>query len=1113
MKSFKLAQVAVTLATLSACVNPLSIGVTDGITIRALFPSPSPSASSSPGIASLSISDGPTFAYASTTVGASVSKTFTVVNSGSGDATSLSASAFAGSDFLFSGGAYPGAAGTCGSSLAASATCTVVVLFAPQSSGALSDTITLSYFDGSASQSATRAVSGSGLSRALLAIGTGTFSDTTVGATSSAVTFTVTNSGGSTATLSAAPVLTTGTQYTITGGTCVNGGTVAAAATCTVTITFNPTSSGVKADTVTVAYGDAGGALTAATRALSATALGRAALAISAETFPNTTVGNTSAAVTFTVTNSGGSTATLSAAPVLTTGTQYAIAGGTCVNGGTIAAAGTCTITITFTPTSSGVKADTLTVAYGDVSGALTAATQSLSATGLTKATITIAANTYTDTFVGSNRSVTFTATNGGETAATISSRTMTTGTQYAITGGTCTVASTVAASGTCTIIVRFTPTSDGTKADTINLGYTDGVGSVSATRAISAVGHAQLAISFGGFTENPAGESTTEALATVSNPGAVTATITSLSMGSGHEISIVAGGTCAVSGTLASGGSCTVNVRFSAGILTINSSDLSYTAYFDDGFAVVSTKNSVSNTASQVFAGSGAPYNRGLGTSASPYEIDNVLQFRVIGDFPTAHFLQTNDLDFAGIDGSGTVVPENTLDQNAVRGEFQGVYHGGSKKIMNFAVDDTSTNRGGALFESVSGEVEIKDLTIENYSVISSADISGLIANTVSAVNVTISNIQISGPTLGTFILNKSTAVGGMFGQVTGEALSIENSSFSGAIDASIDSKSLGGLIGEANPKTLSLTTVSSSGTIACSRTYCGGLVGYLTSDGSIRSSSSTVILTETVGADVSIGGLVSVIDNSSAASEGVTIFQSYFSGEIYNEKGVSNYTGGLVGYHVGAQDVDSDGRCTGDGDYTLRIRKSWSSGKVMGSLNTGGIIGESTCGVLDRVYSRAEVVGGPTGNVGGFVSLFITGLTNDSYFAGSVEGAAGQKIGGFYASEDHSETYRSISAATSVVDTDDVKMGSISGGGSAYYEDVYDFRNGDVPTVRYDNQGLAGTTTIKTPHHLDSASYVHLDFDSGADLWAMPSVNPNYGALTPVLRWQCGTDGITCL
>lgn len=88
--------------------------------------------------------------------------TITVTNQGSGTATGFGASTgySASAFFDYAGGAYPGTGGTCSTSLAASASCTIVVAYTPVTSGQQSLDFDLQYYSGTSLQTYTIAVSG-----------------------------------------------------------------------------------------------------------------------------------------------------------------------------------------------------------------------------------------------------------------------------------------------------------------------------------------------------------------------------------------------------------------------------------------------------------------------------------------------------------------------------------------------------------------------------------------------------------------------------------------------------------------------------------------------------------------------------------------------------------------------------------------------------------------------------------------------------------------------------------------------------------------------------------------------------------------------------------------
>ncbi|MEW1860583.1 choice-of-anchor D domain-containing protein [Streptomyces sp. NPDC088194] len=133
---------------------------------------------------------------------------------------------------------------TCGSSIAANGSCTVSVKFSPTATGARTGALT---------------VNAGGVTNTVTLSGTGTapgpilntnpgglsFAGTVVGATTAAQAVTVTNSGTTSATVSGVAVTGDFAQTN-------NCSTVAVGASCTVNVTFKPTTGGARSGTLTV---------------------------------------------------------------------------------------------------------------------------------------------------------------------------------------------------------------------------------------------------------------------------------------------------------------------------------------------------------------------------------------------------------------------------------------------------------------------------------------------------------------------------------------------------------------------------------------------------------------------------------------------------------------------------------------------------------------------------------------------------------------------------------------------------------------------------------------------------------------------------------------------
>jgi hypothetical protein len=169
--------------------------------------------------------------------------------------------------------------------------------------------------------------------------------------------------------------------------------------------------------------------------------------------FGSVATGSRSSAQTVTVSNPTGSAAAVSSIAATGDFSQT----NTC--GSSIAAGGSCTVSVTFAPTASGNRTGTLTVNAGGVTN-----TVSLSGTGTTagggSATLTASPTSvaFGSEAVGSTSAAQkVTITNTGTAAATVSS--VTAGAPFAQTS---TCGTSIAAGASCTVSVTFTPTATG---------------------------------------------------------------------------------------------------------------------------------------------------------------------------------------------------------------------------------------------------------------------------------------------------------------------------------------------------------------------------------------------------------------------------------------------------------------------------------------------------------------------------------------------------------------------------------------------------------------------------------------------------------------------------
>jgi rRNA maturation protein Nop10 len=98
--------------------------------------------------------------YGSITTGGSADVTMVINKAGVANATSVTEISLA-APFAFKGGAFPGTGGTCSTTI--SGTCSIVVTFTPTAAGVRNDSVDLQYYNGSATVSISRAITGTGV--------------------------------------------------------------------------------------------------------------------------------------------------------------------------------------------------------------------------------------------------------------------------------------------------------------------------------------------------------------------------------------------------------------------------------------------------------------------------------------------------------------------------------------------------------------------------------------------------------------------------------------------------------------------------------------------------------------------------------------------------------------------------------------------------------------------------------------------------------------------------------------------------------------------------------------------------------------------------------------
>lgn len=498
----------------------------------------------------------------------SAARTVTVTN-GSTTAVTLTAVA--------PGGTAPNdftpIAGTCAANmaLAPNASCTVITTFKPTALGARSASISLVHTG--ANSPNVIALSGNGVAApgpsANLSAATLAFGNQALTTTSGTRDVMLSNTGPLPLTVNS--VVVTGAHASdfarqTNAGDCAAGTQLATNQSCKITTTFAPTALGARTASLDIATNAPGSPHKVALTGTGETApTPLPALSTNSLFFGNYNVGTTSPALQVTLRNAG--SMVMQIASINRTGADFAH---TTNCGATLAANATCTIDVTFTPTTvaamlSGSIAiqtnapdpqPTITLAGTGVAAGTVLPTVTLNPTALAFST--------PQALTTASAAQTITVTNTGTVALMISNVTIAgaSSTEFARTG-TCvgTAPVSVAPNGTCTLSVTFTPLAVGTRNATITL-VSNAQGNPSA--ALSGVGVAPAApiamlstttLAFG----NQAVGSSSGVLAVVFN-NTGNAPLPIQSIVASAEFS--ATNTCGTS--LAANGMCTIGVSFS---------------------------------------------------------------------------------------------------------------------------------------------------------------------------------------------------------------------------------------------------------------------------------------------------------------------------------------------------------------------------------------------------------------------------------------------------------------------------------------------------------------------------------------------------------------------
>jgi FG-GAP-like repeat/Abnormal spindle-like microcephaly-assoc'd, ASPM-SPD-2-Hydin len=435
----------------------------------------------------------------------------------------------------------------CGSSVAAGGACNITVTFTPTATGTQTGSITVVDNAVGGSQTVGLTGTGSGAPTVTLSPTSLTFGNQTTDTISAYQSITLTNTGSGP--LSIVSVATTGDYLETT--TC--GTSVAAGGSCTISIAFTPTATGIRHGSVVITDN-----ATNSPQNATLTGTGLAQVDTIAPTnlnFANQAVNTTSGIKALKLSNpAGGARLTISQ---ITASANYSQTN-TCGTG--INAGASCSIGVTFTPTATGSVRGTISITNSSTGGAQVVP---LLGTGIAASVTFLPASlTFANQTVGtSSPASVVTLTNNGTAALSITSVSIT-GANAGDYSQTNNCAASIAVGASCSISATFTPTGSSTRIASISVA--DSATGSPQIVPLTGTGIAPIVLLSPAsitFANQAVGTVSPAGVITLSNTGNATLTINSVSITGANQGDFAQVNTCG--GSLAQGTSCTISVTF----------------------------------------------------------------------------------------------------------------------------------------------------------------------------------------------------------------------------------------------------------------------------------------------------------------------------------------------------------------------------------------------------------------------------------------------------------------------------------------------------------------------------------------------------------------------
>ncbi|MBU6376398.1 MAG: choice-of-anchor D domain-containing protein, partial [Bdellovibrionales bacterium] len=275
-------------------------------------------------------------------------------------------------------------------------------------------------------------------------------------------------------------------------------GSTVSSGTCTIVVEFVPGTTGSHSATLTLNYSNDNGTARSASTSLTGTGLAPANLQISGTANISPTVNGSTANFDLTLSNTGGTaalsiTAASLSSPFKFQGSGSYPGGGTC--GGVLNANSSCTIKLAYTPTISGSHSATLTLTYNN--GISSSQTVSQALTGSSGSVASLTANPTSLAFgqvvVNQSSTLSFTLQNAASTVPATSISVSGLSTPFTVTSNGC---SQLTASSSCSISIRYQPSTNGTFSQTAIITYNNGSTTTSVSLGVTGTTPASYTIS-----------------------------------------------------------------------------------------------------------------------------------------------------------------------------------------------------------------------------------------------------------------------------------------------------------------------------------------------------------------------------------------------------------------------------------------------------------------------------------------------------------------------------------------------------------------------------------------------------------------------------------------